>query len=286
MRPRRGAGKQWRRRLFASACAAAMLQFSPMTSASAQAIDPSPPQPQTLYGWREIWTGVDAAQDQWLLYSGMTVAPWSRDIYSDGWRIRIAGGYGRYGYDGWAPREPCGDATQNDACTEAGRKHRHYTVAHDYAEVLLGYYLQLGALTAKAFAGAIMSSERHLVEDPANDNDGTEYGFKGALELWLNMGVRTWSSLDLSYATARNETSARWRTGWRIAEHVSVGPELRYDQNIETKEGEWNGRGGGFIRYDWTGGEISFAGGVTGRVDEWDATDVSPYGTLNVLFQF
>jgi len=50
-------------------------------------------------GWREVWGGVDAASDQWLVYSGMTVAPWSRDIYSDGWRLRIGGGYGQFSYD-------------------------------------------------------------------------------------------------------------------------------------------------------------------------------------------
>ncbi len=54
---------------------------------------------QTQYGWREIYSGVDAARDQWLAYSGMTIAPWGRDIYTDGWRFRLGGGYGRYGYD-------------------------------------------------------------------------------------------------------------------------------------------------------------------------------------------
>lgn len=286
MRPRSGAGERWRCAVIVGVSAAATLQLWSIGPASAQPVDPQTDQPQTVYGWRETWAGVDVAHDQWLAYSGITVAPWSRDIFNDGWRLRIGGGYGQYGYDGWAPRQPCGDAAQNDACTEQNRKHRHYTVQHAYAEMLIGYYLRLGALTAKAFAGASMSSERHLIDDPENDHDGTEYGFKGALELWLDMDDRTWTSLDLSYATARDETSSRWRTGWRIAPHVSVGPELRYDKNIETGDGNWNGRGGLFVRYDWIGGEVSLAGGVSARVDDWDATDVSPYGTLNVLFQF
>jgi hypothetical protein len=67
---------------------------------------------------------------------------------------------------------------------------------------------------------------------------------------------------------------------------VSIGPELRYDKNIEAGEGNWNGRGGLFVRYEWAGGEVSVAGGLGGRVDDWDATDISPYGTLNVLSQF
>jgi hypothetical protein len=268
------------------ASAAAALHLLPMAPSSAGSIDPPTDQPQTVSGWRETWAGVDAAHDQWLAYSGITIAPWSRDIYSDGLRLRIGGGYGQYSYDGWAPRNPCGDATQNDACIEQTRERRRYTVQHAYAEMLIGYYLRLGTLTAKAFAGASMSSEQHLIDDPADDHDGTEYGFKGALELWLDMDDRTWTSLDLSYATARDETSSRWRAGWRIAPHVSIGPELRYDKNIETGDDNWNGRSGLFVRYDWIGGEVSFAGGVSGRVSDWEATDVSPYGTLNVLFQF
>ncbi|HVT29373.1 MAG TPA: cellulose biosynthesis protein BcsS, partial [Lacipirellulaceae bacterium] len=180
------------------------------------------------YGWREAWTGVDAAHDQWLIYSGLTVAPVSRDIYSDGWRIRIGGGYGQYSYDGLSPRPACGDATKNDACTENGRKAQRYKVNRTYAEVLVGYYLRLGALTAKAFAGASMSNERHVIDDPVNHDDGTDYGVKGALEFWLNLSDDTWTSLDLSYATARNETASRWRAGWIIKPHVSIGPELRY----------------------------------------------------------
>jgi hypothetical protein len=63
---------------------------------------------------REIYGGVDAARDQWLAYSGLTVAPWSRDIYSDGWRLRHGGGYGRYAYDSIAPRMNCGTAGLNE----------------------------------------------------------------------------------------------------------------------------------------------------------------------------
>lgn len=286
MRPRAGGGKPWCFAAFASELIAAMLSLIFSSQAYGQTISQPADETPSDYGWREAWTGVDAAHDQWLLYSGLTVAPLSRDIYSDGWRVRVGGGYGQYSYDGLTPRPACGDATKNDACTENDRKAQRYKVNHTYAEVLIGYYLRLGALTAKAFAGASMSNERHVIEDPANRDDGTEYGAKGVLEFWLNMSDDTWTSLDLSYATARNESSSRWRTGWRIQPHVSIGPELRYDRNVETGDGDWNGRAGAFVRYDWTGGEVSLAGGVSSRVDRWDAVDVSPYGTLNVLFQF
>jgi hypothetical protein len=212
----------------------------------------------------------------------------------------VGGGYGQYSYkntvqdsDGdvgvYDDRHPNGDHLTK----------RRFLVQHSYAEILAGYYLRLGALTAKAFAGASMSNERHLIKDRKNDhNDGTDYGFKGALELWLNMSDATWTSLDLSYTTARDESVVRWRAGWRVVPHVSIGPEFRYDKNTETDDVawdpdvehnvqyDWDGRIGMFARYDWSGGEVSLAGGWFGRIDDWRAADISPYCTLNVLFQF
>ena len=66
-------------------------------------VNPSVDRMQPEYGWREVSGGVDAAGNQWLAYSGMTLAPWSPDIYSDGWRLRVGGGYGQYSYDRGIP---------------------------------------------------------------------------------------------------------------------------------------------------------------------------------------
>ena len=260
-------------------------------SAAAQSLLAHPLQaqssePPAQYGWREAYGGFDAARDQWLAYSGMTFALRSTDIYSNGWRLRLGGGYGRYGYDRVAPHANCGIAVLNDICGEDGRAPQHFEVAHSYAEALLGYYLQLGRLTAKAFAGASMSSERHLTRDPNGEEDGTQVGIKGALELWLTVDAHSWTSLDVSYSTARDESSAQWRSGWRVSPAFSIGPELRYDKNIETGENAWNGRAGLFTRYEWTGGELSVAGGGIWRVDEWSAASASAYGNINVLFQY
>jgi hypothetical protein len=67
---------------------------------------------------------------------------------------------------------------------------------------------------------------------------------------------------------------------------LSVGPELRYDKNIESGDGEWNGRAGLFARYEWNGGGVSLAGGESVRIVDWASEDVSPYGSLYVLFQY
>lgn len=241
------------------------------------------PSLKTSYGWREIYGGVDAARDQWLTYSGMTVASPNADIYSNGWRLRVGGGYGQYSYKASAPDvSPCGTPVTG-ACRYRSRR---FDVDHSYAEALVGYSRKFGNLTAKAFAGTLMSSQRHSQPDPHKKTDGTEWGAKGALELWLDIGPRSWSSLDLSYATARDETAAHWRAGWRIKPRISVGPEFRFDKNIESGAGEWNGRAGLFGRYEWEGGELSLSGGLTARVDGWSREDTSPFGTLNVLFHY
>jgi hypothetical protein len=239
--------------------------------------------PPMAYGWREVSGGVDAGRDQWLIYSGTTVAPWANDIYSNGWRLRIGGGYGQYSYarDALENRD-CG-TVQTAACVYRSQRFR---VDHSYAEVLLGYYVQLGELTVKAFAGGSMSSEKHQKPDADDGNDGVEYGAKGALELWLNDGDKTWASLDLSHTTARNETSARWRAGRYFWPALSLGPELRYDKNIESGDGEWNGRAGLFVRYAWTSGEVSLAGGISERMSGFSSEEAAPYGTVNFSFQY
>ena len=116
------------------------------------------------YGWREFYGGVDATHDQWLAYSGMTVAPsWSNDIYSNGWRLRVGGGYGRYSYERDVLVDPVCGTPLSLACAYHRKR---FDAAHSYAEALVGYYLQLGALTAKAFAGAAFSSNATSPPDP------------------------------------------------------------------------------------------------------------------------
>ncbi|MFX8727608.1 cellulose biosynthesis protein BcsS, partial [Acinetobacter baumannii] len=78
-------------------------------------------------GQREIWFGVDAGARNWLVSSGGTFAPWS-DIHADGFRLRATDGYGQYSSPVSKLR-----ATKT------------------YADVLAGYQMRFGELTAKAF---------------------------------------------------------------------------------------------------------------------------------------
>jgi hypothetical protein len=215
-------------------------------------------------GWREIWVGADASSHVWLLYSGMTVAPHGH-IFSDGLRLRIAGGYGGYSYVG----DRHGQLMSFDAETA-------------FAEALVGYLKRLGPLTAKAFVG--VAAIEHDVEplDPENPVQGQEFGPKLVTELWLNMGASTWSSADLSWTSAHQTSAARLRTAYRVYGDVSLGLEAGLNAN---RLGE-DARAGLFGRYAWDGGEFSLAAGFSGRFLEDAQSLQDPYATVNWLTQF
>lgn len=214
--------------------------------------------------WREIWAGADASQRVWLLYGGMTIAPFS-DMFSDGLRLRTASGFGRYRYAGYRH----GTSQSFQAKTA-------------FTDALAGYLKRLGPLTAKAFVG--VSSIDHDVQpqDPENPVQGRAYGPKAVVELWLNMGASSWASLDTSWTSAHQTYSGRVRAGYRMFGDASLGLEARIDGNALDKDA----RGGAFLRYAWDGGELSLAGGVSGRFFE-DAEDMTdPYATLTWLMQY
>jgi Cellulose biosynthesis protein BcsS len=246
------------------------------------------------FGWREMWIGADASADVWLIYTGVTLAPYSKDIYSDGVRLRMSSGYGKYSYQ----------TTSKNVEVQKICKAEHFKspvcfadveVGISYVDALAGYQMRFGELTAKVFAGASMVSHEHSIEPLGEATTGRKFGPTGAVELWLNLGDQAWTSLDLSYTTAHETGSARWRAGWRALPTLSIGPELRFDRNSQSG----SVRAGGFARYEWLGGEISAAGGVAQRYcdsenesscdrnpDTNQNSDIDAYATLNFLTQF
>lgn len=221
-------------------------------------------EPEEAPRWREIWTGVDASDRAWLLYGGMTVAPFS-DMFSDGLRLRVASGFGRYRYTG-----------------DRNGREQTFVAETAFTDALVGYLKRFGPLTAKAFVGA--SAIEHDIRplDPENPVQGRAYGPKGVIELWLNMGSNAWSSLDASWTSAHQTYAGRIRSGYRVVEDLSVGAEGRIDGNTLDRDA----RGGLFVRYAWDGGELSLAGGVSGRFFEDAQNMTNPYATLNWLMQY
>lgn len=178
-----------------------------------------------------------------------------------------------------------------------------------FLDLLGGYLWRLDPLILKAFVGA--SGVGHSISplDPENLAIGYDWGAKGVLELWLNIGDDMWSSLDLSWSSAHETRSARGRIGYRFTKQLSFGVEGRFDidaqgdcdirwkENDSCKRQYRNqfgtatdvfdySRGGVFARYEWVGGEISAAVGVSGRMLGRGVEEPDPYGSVSWITQW
>lgn len=241
--------------------------------------------------WREVWTGADAGSNVWLVYAGATVAPFS-GVYGDGFRVRAVSGYGQYAYD------------QKDVRLGRAPLISTFGATTTFFDALVGYQKRVGELTAKVFVGA--SYIDHEIEpfDARTVVSGPDFGFKTVVELWLNIGERGWSSLDLQWSTAHETRSVRARVGYRVWPHVSVGLEggLNLDAQgscrtdlLAADDCPWTGpdapelfdygRGGAFVRYDWFNGELSLSAGLL-HLASFGEADFEPYITTIWLTQF
>lgn len=246
---------------------------------------PSPPahadgnKPTTRH--YEVWAGADATENVWLLYSGTTLSPFG-DIHDAGLRLRFVGGYGRYAYAGLR-------AVNRGA---APSELRAFDGETSFADALVGYLWRFDPLIVKGFVGASGITHSITPHDPDNVVQGLDWGFKGVAELWLNIGETAWSSLDLSYTDAHRTYAARARVAYRILPTLSIGIEAGLNGNAVGNEhildsrldgiDYQNSRGGGFVRYEWDGGEISASAGVSGDI----ADPSTPYATINWITQF
>ena len=260
---------------------------------------------------RQVWAGADVSSNVWLVYSGVTFAPWS-GMHEDGFRFRTVGGYGEYAYDRSAEKD---DPDPNRAL-------RFHAETY-FADILVGYQKRFGDLTAKAFVGASIISHDIEPYDTETIAIGDETGVKGVLELWLNIGESGWGSLDLSWSSAHDTRAARGRLGYRVWPNLSVGLEAGFNVDaqgecrVEAKQAgdcgyvyrDKNGRlvkvgnkvkrefeeadlldyarVGAFARYEWGVSEMSVSAGVLGdSFASDDDIEFAPYVTLNWLTQF
>jgi hypothetical protein len=216
-------------------------------SPAAGARSPAPQAPARI----ELWTGAEAFHRVWSLYMGGAYAPFG-SILENGFRVRAVAGYGDYG---------------------AG------TVS--FADLLLGYHAQLGRLTVKVLAGLTIA-EHHAGMAQAT-LDGSGAGAKAVLETWWNVTDRTWLSTDLSLGSLHDAYGARVRLGWRLFPAFSLGLEGGAAGALGTDVV----RAGGFARYEWATGEVSFSGGlaVDGPRSDWESVQ-GPFATISVLTRF
>jgi hypothetical protein len=205
----------------------------------------------------------------WSAYSGASWAPFG-SVREDGLRLRAVLGAGAY---------------------------RGGTVA--FGDVLVGYHKQLGPVTLKVLGGLTVA-EREPTE-PTSTLAGAALGPKAMLETWWTIADQAWASADLSIAFPHLHTtetgddpnrvdySGRIRLGWRLWPELSVGFEGGAGgplaSTLPTTLQNGLARAGGFLRYEWAGGEVSISGGVVVGGDERGA-DLRPFGTVSVLTRF
>jgi hypothetical protein len=208
--------------------------------------------------WREISAGAEVSRHSWSAYSGTTFAPFG-SLAEDGVRFRTSGGYGRYRY------------------TKDGSD-KTYRGTTSFSDILVGFQAQSGSATFKLFAGASAISHAIAPFDRDNVVTGLDIGFKGALEIWLELGDPWWTALDLSATSAHDTYSGRWRLGWRVMPELSLGVEAGVHGNTSFD----GGRGALFVRWAPGWGELSLSGGLTGDLHRPD----TPYASVNMLIKF
>lgn len=192
----------------------------------------------------EVFSGVGLTSNSYFSYSGGAWA-FGRNVTEAGLRVKALIGFGGYDYDGTLPGF-AGSVVFDGNVT--------------LAQFLLGYLWRRGEWTLKAYAGLGFENHDITPNDPANSVNGNELGLLGQLEVWRNLGEKSWLSADASYGTGFGSYRTQIQLGRRITQRVSVGVEGAALGNDEFD----GGRGGGFLRYHLGKIDLTVSGGVSG----------------------
>jgi hypothetical protein len=211
----------------------------------------------------ELFAGVDHAGGPWALWTGVTLAPFG-SIRDEGWRLRAVAGGGRYTFTGQAFGEPSPS---------------RYQGIHIFADALIGYQMQLGPWTAKAFAGIAYKDRVEFSKSTGSVSRVARTGAKLALENWFTLTERAWATLDGNWSSAGQAYWTRGRLGYRIWNDLSIGPEAGASGDDATSRTRF----GGFARYAWDRGEVTLSAGV---MQDRDADRSEPYAAVEFLMRF
>jgi hypothetical protein len=214
-----------------------------------------------------MWSGGEAFAEVWSAHTGATWAPFG-GVQEEGLRVRAVVGAGAYG----SGRVAFGDA-------------------------LIGYHRQLGPVTLKVFGG-IALADRPSAESTST-RAGMALGAKAVAETWWAATDEAWVSADLSFTLpdvsrragdgGRVDYGSRIRLGWRLWPELwpelSVGLEGGAGGFLVPALEHGSTRAGGFLRYEWSGGEVSISGGLMIEGGD-DRGPAHPFGTVSVLTRF
>lgn len=220
------------------------------------------------------FSGFDVSKDAHSFYSGALVAL-NGDFGRDGLVFRAIGVASDYEYD--EATVPGGSVDADD---------RTY-------DVMIGYQATLGVFTATAYVGYEYRDIDLSPADPGNETQGSESGFKVALDAETSDEIPLFLSFSGAYSTAFDAYYALLRTGYNAKRFV-VGPEGLVGE-IDGSEYQ---RLGGFVTYRFNltpsmPAEITLNAGHQ-FVDDEDGGDgfVTPtggegaYGGVSMSFSF
>ncbi len=207
------------------------------------------------------FSGTDVTANSNFGYAGGVWAL-ANSIDSPGLRIRALGGYGQYAYDGSLP-------------LTGGTLPFRFLGDLILGELMAGYLWRHGEWTIKAYAGAQYADHKISPRDPTNSVNGTQWGAKGQIELWRNLGQRNWFSADASYGTAFGDYWVQSRVGHRLNRRLSFGLEIGGLGNEEYNAG----RGGAFARLHLKSADVTLSAGATG---DYFGEDTSGYVSLGL----
>ena len=278
----------------------------------------TPPLPQfgTLQlpaGRAELSNGFDKTANGWSGYSTAVVAL-QGPLHTDGWRLRLSGGYGSYHYKtrstycqlsaeekkqltGTNFGDTCNDIAGNPPEGEERSElaaflapfgleldgDQIYAVAGHLssrydAAIAGGYQVTMGVVILKAYLGLGYELHETAPPDLAKPLGGSYWGAQGVLEAWVPLGEDFWICADGSYFTGTGAHAGSMKLGYKARPWLSLGPELATFGNAD----DTSGRAGAFLRLDALGIETTFAGGLSGTYKE----DPSAYGSASVYMKF
>jgi Cellulose biosynthesis protein BcsS len=194
----------------------------------------------------ELFTGFELTNNSASTYVGGGTA-FGNSLWSPGWRARAVGSLGRYNYDG-------------SLSQDGADKPQTFDGSNSFVAALAGYQFQRGRATLKLFAGIEAEDQDVSPYDPHNSVQGQRAGLLLQAEGWLNIGLRSFASVDASFGSAFDEYWTLCRFGYQIRPKLALGVEGGALGDAEYDAG----RGGGFIRVDIKRTEITLSSGVTG----------------------
>ena len=215
-----------------------------------------------------VFTGGDVANSSFAFHAG-AIRALNGDLGKEGVMLRALGVYVDYEYDTFLPFP-----TRRGIDGDAG-----------IFDLMLGYQFLGPGHRAAIYVGGEYQNHDLSPNDPSNDVNGTEWGFKVSGEFETNETSRLYVGLIGSYSTAYETYWSRARVGARVDRYV-----LGVEGLLHGNEGYDAERLGGFVNiplgfnygtlsvsagYQWADEDSSGFGGGSGA-----------YGSAGVSFAF